>query len=204
MISSEPGQPVVSLLPFDGVTEPWRIRLAVPLVQPLDDPMKITASRAGSNPRCLLGSPMAQAASGSFAGLRDFPMQKTPPSAERERERLRVGGRCSPRTSFRRAPKTKASSTQGGERGPQLGGEELRLFPGGEVPAPLGLVEVARLGYDCLHPAPRRPRNLAGERVGRPAARPSGGAWPAASAAACVVRPPSTTAPPRPRCLVSQ
>src|SRR5262245_20860249 len=49
------------------------------------------------------------------------------------------------------------------EGGPELLAEELRLLPGGEVPAPVDLVEVGEVGVDLLGPAPRRPEDLAGE-----------------------------------------
>src|ERR687897_752456 len=50
------------------------------------------------------------------------------------------------------------------EGGPQLGGEELRLLPGGEVAAPVDLVEVSEAGVDRLDPAARGSPDLAGER----------------------------------------
>src|SRR5262245_2193918 len=45
-----------------------------------------------------------------------------------------------------------------------LGGEELRLLPGGEVAAPVDLVEVGEAGVDRLDPAARGSPDLAGER----------------------------------------
>src|SRR5918996_753274 len=57
-----------------------------------------------------------------------------------------------------------ASVAQGAERGPHLGGEELRLLPGGEVAAPVDLVEVGEAGVDRLDPAARGSEDLAGER----------------------------------------
>ena len=42
-------------------------------------------------------------------------------------------------------------------------GKQLRLFPGGEVAAPVGLVEVDEVGVDLLDPAARGPEDLAGE-----------------------------------------
>src|SRR5919112_2094205 len=50
------------------------------------------------------------------------------------------------------------------ECGPHLRCEELRLFPGGEVAAPVGLVEVGEVGVRLLGPAARGPPDLPGER----------------------------------------
>src|SRR4029450_600342 len=52
---------------------------------------------------------------------------------------------------------------QGPERGPDLAGEGLRVFPGGGVAAQIGLVEVGEVGVDRLDPAPGRRPDLAGE-----------------------------------------
>src|SRR3954451_15580551 len=53
---------------------------------------------------------------------------------------------------------------QGAERGPYLAGEELRLLPGGEVAAPVDLVEVREVvGVDRLGPAARGSEDLARE-----------------------------------------
>ena len=53
--------------------------------------------------------------------------------------------------------------TQRPERGSHLVGEELRLLPGGEVAAPVDLVEVGEVGVDRLDPAARgRPRSRRG------------------------------------------
>src|ERR1700758_4851935 len=41
------------------------------------------------------------------------------------------------------------------ERGPQLGREQFRLFPGGEMAAPLRLVEVVERGVGAFGPAAR-------------------------------------------------
>src|SRR5438445_3327909 len=54
-------------------------------------------------------------------------------------------------------------STQCPEGGPHLGREELRLLPGGEVVAPVDLVEVDEVGVRPLGPAPRRLIHLAGK-----------------------------------------
>ncbi len=51
------------------------------------------------------------------------------------------------------------------ERRAQLGGEELRLLPGGEVAPTLSLVEVGEPGVDRLDPATRHREDLAGERA---------------------------------------
>src|SRR3954447_18018788 len=53
--------------------------------------------------------------------------------------------------------------TQRAERSPYLVGEELRLLPGGEVAAPVGLVEVGEAGENDLDPAARGREDLAGE-----------------------------------------
>src|SRR3954463_3197136 len=45
------------------------------------------------------------------------------------------------------------SSAKGPECVAELGGEELRLLPGGEVAAPVGLVEVREAGENHLDPA---------------------------------------------------
>src|SRR5262249_31237824 len=50
------------------------------------------------------------------------------------------------------------------ERGPDLGREQLGLFPGGEVAAPVNYVEVGEAGVGLLGPAARGPEDLAGER----------------------------------------
>src|SRR5215469_7907356 len=50
------------------------------------------------------------------------------------------------------------------ERGPDLGSEQLGLFPGGEVAAPVGLVEIGEGGVRQLDPAARCSEDLAGER----------------------------------------
>jgi DNA-binding CsgD family transcriptional regulator len=50
------------------------------------------------------------------------------------------------------------------ERGPDLGREQPGLFPGGEVAAPVGLVEVGEVGVGLLDPATRGPEDLVGER----------------------------------------
>src|SRR5580700_10131242 len=50
------------------------------------------------------------------------------------------------------------------ERRPDLGREQLGLFPGGEVAALADLVEVGDVGVELLGPAARGPEDLAGER----------------------------------------
>src|SRR3954468_3788178 len=50
------------------------------------------------------------------------------------------------------------------ERRSDLGGEELRLLPGGEVAAPVDLVEIAEGGVGHLDPALRGSPDLVGER----------------------------------------
>src|SRR3954469_17285867 len=49
------------------------------------------------------------------------------------------------------------------EPGAQLGGVQLRLLPGGEVPAAVDLVEVHEVGVGLLRPASRRVDNIVGE-----------------------------------------
>src|SRR3954469_1355135 len=56
------------------------------------------------------------------------------------------------------------ASAQRPERGANLLREELRLLPGGEVAAPVHLVEVAEAGIGRLGPTARGPPDLAGER----------------------------------------
>src|SRR5215218_63150 len=70
-------------------------------------------------------------------------------------ERGTAGNRCA-------APWLQLAQRSKG--GTDLFGEELWLLPRGKVPAPLGLVEVDEVGIPQLHPAPRRPEDLAGER----------------------------------------
>src|SRR6516165_12574391 len=67
----------------------------------------------------------------------------------------------------RRSPSGPGSGlwlAQRSERRPDLGREQLGFFPGGEVTAPGGLVEVAEGGVAQLDPAARGPEDLAGER----------------------------------------
>src|SRR3954451_179387 len=52
---------------------------------------------------------------------------------------------------------------QRSERSPQFVGEQLRLFPGGEMAAPVDRVEVEERRVDLLDPAARRLEDLAGE-----------------------------------------
>ena len=54
-------------------------------------------------------------------------------------------------------------SAQWPERRSDLNGEQLGLFPGGEVTAPGGLVEVGEGGVGLLDPAARGAEDLAGE-----------------------------------------
>src|SRR5262249_2629632 len=54
-------------------------------------------------------------------------------------------------------------SAERAEGGSHLGREEVRLLPGGEVAAPLDLVEVDERGVGRLDPAARRPEDLAGK-----------------------------------------
>src|SRR5271169_5844923 len=49
------------------------------------------------------------------------------------------------------------------ERRPDLGREQLGLFPGGEVAAPVDLVEVGEGGESLLDPVARGPEDLTGE-----------------------------------------
>ena len=78
-------------------------------------------------------------------------------------------------------------SAQWSECGSHLCGEELRLFPGGEVPAALGLVEVGDVRVPRLDPAARALPDLSGNVVKPTGSETGGGAWPlaAACAAAC-------------------
>jgi hypothetical protein len=73
--------------------------------------------------------------------------------------------------------------TQGPEGRPQLLREQLGLFPGGEVPAPVGLVEVDEVGVDPLG-QPRGAWKISpGNTVKATGSETSGGSWPAAAAA---------------------
>src|SRR3954470_6701273 len=58
---------------------------------------------------------------------------------------------------------TSPSLSQRAERSPHLGREELGLLPGGEVAAPVGLVEVGEAGENYLDLAARGREDLAGE-----------------------------------------
>src|SRR5215471_10617362 len=49
------------------------------------------------------------------------------------------------------------------EGGAEFFGKQLRLLPGGEVAAPVGLVEVDEVGVELLGPAARGPEDLTGE-----------------------------------------
>ena len=60
-------------------------------------------------------------------------------------------------------------------------GEELGLLPGGEVAAPVDLVEVGEVGVDLLDPAARRAKTSPGNVVKPTGTETGGGAWPAAS-----------------------
>src|SRR3954462_5915704 len=55
-------------------------------------------------------------------------------------------------------------SAQRPESGPELGREQLRLLPGGEVAALFDLVEVGDVRVARLDPTARRPPDLARER----------------------------------------
>jgi hypothetical protein len=66
----------------------------------------------------------------------------------------------------------------------EFGGEELGLFPGGEVAAAVGLVEVAEGGIAALDPAAGGLEDLVGEGGEADRDRDRGGGWPAAAAAA--------------------
>src|SRR6185312_16619345 len=55
-------------------------------------------------------------------------------------------------------------SAQGTERRADLAREQLRLLPGGEVPAAVDLVEVGQARIRRLRPAARGRPDLAGER----------------------------------------
>ena len=70
------------------------------------------------------------------------------------------------------------------ERRPDFGGEQLGLFPGGEVTAFAGFVEVREGGVGLLYPAARGAEDLAGEGGEADRARDLRGGWPAAAAAA--------------------
>src|SRR5215218_3339539 len=58
---------------------------------------------------------------------------------------------------------TESSLSQRPERRADVFCEQLRLFPGGEVAAPVVLVVVDEVGVRLLGPAPRNPVELVGE-----------------------------------------
>jgi hypothetical protein len=70
------------------------------------------------------------------------------------------------------------------ERGPDFVGEQLGLFPGGEVATVVGFVEVGEGGVGQLDPAAGGPEDLAGEAGEADRDLDWWGAWPAAWAAA--------------------
>ena len=70
------------------------------------------------------------------------------------------------------------------ERRSDLGGEELRLLPGGEVAALVDLVEVREAGVGRLGPAARGAQISPGNVVKPTGTDAGGGAWPAARARA--------------------
>src|SRR5262249_47028299 len=82
-------------------------------------------------------------------------------SSTRRQERLPVS---KTRASCPRGNSTAPLSAQWSEARAQLFDEELRLLPGGEVAAPVDLVEVREVGVDRLDPAARGSPELAGER----------------------------------------
>jgi len=55
----------------------------------------------------------------------------------------------------RRAPQISDRFAQRSERGPDLGAKQLRLFPGGEVPALIHLVEVDQIAIGASRPCLR-------------------------------------------------
>src|SRR3954454_9320964 len=59
--------------------------------------------------------------------------------------------------------RTGSSSAQRSGRRADVFGEQLRLLPGREVPAPVVLVVVDEVGVRLLGPAPRNPVELVGE-----------------------------------------
>ena len=78
-----------------------------------------------------------------------------------------------------------AELAQGPEGGLELLGEQLGFFPGGEVAALVGLVEVAEGGIGLLDPAARGLEDLAREAGEADRDRDLRGAWPAARAVVC-------------------
>ena len=75
-------------------------------------------------------------------------------------------------------------SAQAAEGSPHLGGEEVRLLPGGEVAAPVDLLEVGEAGVDRLGPARGVAQISPGKVVKPTGTATGGGGWPLASAAA--------------------
>src|SRR4051795_13782634 len=94
----------------------------------------------------------------------------TPPVRGKPSAMMRAGGRPSSAAASR---STRRALSDGGggavdlaeraEPVAQLGGVQLRLLPGGEVPAAVDLVEVDEVGVRLLRPAPRGLVDLVGE-----------------------------------------
>src|SRR6476620_1035202 len=66
-------------------------------------------------------------------------------------------------SQYRRPRAARLLSVKRLERGSHLGREELRLLPGREVAALVGVVEVGEVGVPRLDPAPRGHEDLVGE-----------------------------------------
>src|SRR5260370_31453556 len=83
-------------------------------------------------------------------------------------------------------PQVRAVVAQWPERRADLGREQFGLFPGGEVAAPVHLVEVGEAGVGLLGPAARVRQISPGNVVKPTGTLTSGRGSPAARAAACV------------------
>ena len=90
---------------------------------------------------------------------------------------------CGTRTCASR-PLKSSSGAAGSPRG--LFGEQSRLFPGREVAAPVGLVEVDEVGVELLDPA-RGARKISPGNVVKPTGSVTSRRSPAARAAACAL-----------------
>src|SRR5208282_4159747 len=121
------------------------------------------------------------------------PQRSGPSGAVRDLGWLRVS--C---LSADRRPICGLSLAQRLERRPDLGREQLGFFPGGEVPAPVGLVEIGEGGVGRLDPAAGGPEDLARER-GEGDRELDRRWWLPGREGLGPPRFPSTTGPPRPR-----
>src|SRR5580765_3026150 len=110
---------------------------------------KSTSTTLPRNPSGVSGSELSHPVAPSKAGR----LPSTCDGCRRLNRLTRRAPRALPRSSANRL-----------ERCTQLGGKELRLLPGREVPALVDRVEVDDIGIGLLDPAARGPPDLARER----------------------------------------